>query len=163
MTLIYHLPKATPQAKTTHESSLKDKPNRSSPLLPFTNHAIQRKGPSSALASRKTRDISTQTNTPPTQNLNAAPALQTPDAVADEEPTPGELDFLAEMARDAERSRARWKAFDKACTWIFLVLVVATIMRYLRSLCPCLVLHGCLQIETCPSTHSFPLPLHKQR
>jgi hypothetical protein len=131
MTLIYHLPNTSPQAKITYQSSVKGKTSRSLPLPPCTDHAIQRKAPSSTLARRKTRDTSTQTPTLPNQHLNVAPTLQTPNTVADDEPTPGELAFLAGMARDAERSRARWKAFNKACIWIFLVLVVATIMRAL--------------------------------
>jgi hypothetical protein len=131
MTLIYHLPNATPQAKPAHQSSVKDKTSRPSTLPPSTDHTIRHKAPSNAVVSIKTRSVSTQTPTLPNQNLNKTPALQRPNVVADDERTSGELAFLAEMARDAERSRARWKAVDKACAWIFLLLVVATIMRAL--------------------------------
>jgi hypothetical protein len=131
MTLVYRVSNAAPRAKITHQSQVKYKTSRSLPLPPSSGRATRCKTPYSDPMNTKTRDNSTQTFTPPTQNRNVSPALQTPNAVADDEPTPGELAFLAEMAYERERSRARWKAVDKACAWIFFVFVVAGILRAL--------------------------------
>lgn len=125
MTLIYHLPNAAPRAKTTHQPPVKIKTSRPAPPPSSTDHAIQRKASRTALAITKTRDNSTQTKTPLNQNLEVASALQIPDVVATDEPTPGELAFLTEMAHQRERSRKCSETISKFFARTFMVLVVA--------------------------------------